>query len=250
MDLKNLGRNDPCPCGSGKKFKHCHLGREDELIQEHLAPDPRELAERIAKLPPSRHPKVAQWVQELELTSKGGREYQLKVVDLHAYHQLNLTGREQEQAGEGGVFINPTKTRALDPYSFYLALSRKAGDSTVVHQLAHAVDLVRGSRLPHGRAAEVAAETGVPAEFLEHPQEYGDILLELAERWGVTLDAEDEIVAYLARRKLLLPAEVIARAERSELVREVQKVMAFMRDNQAEINARIRNREGYLGAED
>ena len=21
---KNLGRNDPCPCGSGKKFKHCH----------------------------------------------------------------------------------------------------------------------------------------------------------------------------------------------------------------------------------
>jgi uncharacterized protein YecA (UPF0149 family) len=20
-----VGRNDPCPCGSGKKFKHCHL---------------------------------------------------------------------------------------------------------------------------------------------------------------------------------------------------------------------------------
>jgi hypothetical protein len=20
-----LGRNDPCPCGSGKKYKHCHL---------------------------------------------------------------------------------------------------------------------------------------------------------------------------------------------------------------------------------
>jgi preprotein translocase subunit SecA len=20
----NIGRNDPCPCGSGKKFKHCH----------------------------------------------------------------------------------------------------------------------------------------------------------------------------------------------------------------------------------
>ncbi len=25
------GRNDPCPCGSGKKFKSCHLGREGEL---------------------------------------------------------------------------------------------------------------------------------------------------------------------------------------------------------------------------
>lgn len=24
LDLKNVGRNDPCPCGSGKKFKKCH----------------------------------------------------------------------------------------------------------------------------------------------------------------------------------------------------------------------------------
>lgn len=22
--LKKVGRNDPCPCGSGKKYKHCH----------------------------------------------------------------------------------------------------------------------------------------------------------------------------------------------------------------------------------
>jgi SEC-C motif-containing protein len=23
-----IGRNDPCPCGSGKKYKHCH-GRQE-----------------------------------------------------------------------------------------------------------------------------------------------------------------------------------------------------------------------------
>lgn len=23
-----VGRNEPCPCGSGKKFKHCHLTKE------------------------------------------------------------------------------------------------------------------------------------------------------------------------------------------------------------------------------
>jgi preprotein translocase subunit SecA len=23
-DSAKIGRNDPCPCGSGKKFKHCH----------------------------------------------------------------------------------------------------------------------------------------------------------------------------------------------------------------------------------
>lgn len=26
------GRNDLCPCGSGKKFKYCHLGREEEIV--------------------------------------------------------------------------------------------------------------------------------------------------------------------------------------------------------------------------
>jgi preprotein translocase subunit SecA len=24
QDMTKVGRNDPCPCGSGKKFKHCH----------------------------------------------------------------------------------------------------------------------------------------------------------------------------------------------------------------------------------
>jgi preprotein translocase subunit SecA len=32
--LPKIGRNDVCPCGSGKKFKDCHLGREDELARD------------------------------------------------------------------------------------------------------------------------------------------------------------------------------------------------------------------------
>jgi preprotein translocase subunit SecA len=26
-----IGRNDPCPCGSGKKFKRCCVGRAPQL---------------------------------------------------------------------------------------------------------------------------------------------------------------------------------------------------------------------------
>lgn len=26
--MKKVGRNDPCPCGSGKKYKSCHMQRE------------------------------------------------------------------------------------------------------------------------------------------------------------------------------------------------------------------------------
>jgi hypothetical protein len=28
--LKNAGRNDPCPCGSGKKYKKCHQPADEE----------------------------------------------------------------------------------------------------------------------------------------------------------------------------------------------------------------------------
>jgi hypothetical protein len=28
---RRIGRNDPCPCGSGKKFKHCCAGKADRL---------------------------------------------------------------------------------------------------------------------------------------------------------------------------------------------------------------------------
>jgi hypothetical protein len=27
--MKTLRRNDPCPCGSGKKYKHCCLKKEE-----------------------------------------------------------------------------------------------------------------------------------------------------------------------------------------------------------------------------
>jgi tetratricopeptide (TPR) repeat protein len=29
--MNKPGRNDPCPCGSGKKYKQCHLGRPDDV---------------------------------------------------------------------------------------------------------------------------------------------------------------------------------------------------------------------------
>ena len=34
----NVGRNDPCPCGSGKKFKHCHYS-EIQQQRQTVAPD-------------------------------------------------------------------------------------------------------------------------------------------------------------------------------------------------------------------
>jgi hypothetical protein len=32
--LKEPSRNDMCPCGSGKKFKQCHIGNFEELVEQ------------------------------------------------------------------------------------------------------------------------------------------------------------------------------------------------------------------------
>jgi len=37
MKTSGIERNDPCPCGSGKKFKHCCLGKENSTASSHGA---------------------------------------------------------------------------------------------------------------------------------------------------------------------------------------------------------------------
>ena len=34
---QDIGRNDPCHCGSGKKYKQCHLGKDEEAERERRA---------------------------------------------------------------------------------------------------------------------------------------------------------------------------------------------------------------------
>jgi len=34
---KKIGRNDPCPCGSGKKYKKCCLEKQDIIWEQNKA---------------------------------------------------------------------------------------------------------------------------------------------------------------------------------------------------------------------
>jgi len=43
------GRNDPCPCGSGNKYKKCCLAKEEALVREQLAKAEARRAERAAE---------------------------------------------------------------------------------------------------------------------------------------------------------------------------------------------------------
>src|SRR4051794_29167854 len=53
-----VGRNDPCPCGSGKKYKKCCLAKDEAAARQasaQLATTQRELA-RAFDLPPLPEP--------------------------------------------------------------------------------------------------------------------------------------------------------------------------------------------------
>jgi len=44
--MSKTGRNDPCPCGSGKKYKKCCLAKEDEATRERMEARDREREDR------------------------------------------------------------------------------------------------------------------------------------------------------------------------------------------------------------
>lgn len=43
-EFKKLGRNELCPCGSGKKYKRCHQGTSDELMDHYIVHMPKPIA--------------------------------------------------------------------------------------------------------------------------------------------------------------------------------------------------------------
>lgn len=40
-EYQNIGRNDPCPCKSNKKYKYCHCNTEDELMDHYAFSFPK-----------------------------------------------------------------------------------------------------------------------------------------------------------------------------------------------------------------
>jgi hypothetical protein len=46
---ERIGRNDPCPCGCGRKYKYCPVFKLDPYIQEQIFEHARAREERMEK---------------------------------------------------------------------------------------------------------------------------------------------------------------------------------------------------------
>ena len=246
--MPNIGRNDPCPCGSGKKFKKCHMGREDELDIEKMERLPESIAKKIVSLPEVDYGRCQEFASGLDLDKLTGSGKKLKFIDLESYLKLGLAYREANQdlsKVSAGQTINPAKTSELDSDHVYIAVSPAVSDSTLIHQMAHALDYLAGSKMNPGLVRPLCLELDAPAELLEHPMEFGKWLDFLRNEFSVDLDAEDAIVGFLFENNKLLPGGVITSGEQGAIQACIQEVMEFIRNNRMEIDKRIKDRVGY-----
>jgi hypothetical protein len=248
--MKTIGRNDPCPCGSGKKFKKCHLGKEDELL-EGMGEISLEMSQRITSLPEVSYGRSKEMIDGLDIKAFTGSEIGIRFIDLKQYDDLNLSGQQsfrRNKEGAGGVLVNILKTGKSDPDNIYVAISPAIGDSVLVHQLAHVLDYLGGSKLMPGIAKPMSFDVGVPVEHLEHPQEFGYWLDFLQKKFDVYLDADDTIITYLYENGMLIKGEDIEKQDRFILKSKSDRILKFLGEKGAEIDALICERPGYIGS--
>lgn len=249
--MKGIGRNEPCPCGSGKKFKKCHMGREDGLLVE--GPDEitlEEMGARIRNLSPVTYGRSQEMIDSLDMKELTGQAVGIKCLDLEAYTDLNLVGSSSRKGSEGkggGVFVNPLKTTKADPDHVYLAISPNIDDSCLTHELAHVLDYLAGSRQVPGTLEPVSFELGVPVDHLEHPEEFGYWLEYLENMFDVRLDADDTIVSYLYKNRLLITGREIQDRNGLILRAKSDRILKFLSEHSNEIDALICHLPGYIG---
>jgi hypothetical protein len=249
--MVKIGRNDPCPCGSGKKFKKCHYGREDEIFSEESPDFPIALSKRITGLAVSRHRRAAEMLSALDIRELTGSRVGVRFIDLKDYRALSFPGaQEWQEAGgdKGGLVINTRKTAPADPDHIYIAISADATDGTIIHLLAHVLDDLGGSRLTPGLARPLSFELEVPLEHLEHPLEFGRWLEYLRKKFDVPLDADDTIIAYLYDHGRLIKGEDIRGMDRLALKAHSDDMLKFLSERSREIDELIRERDGYVGS--
>jgi hypothetical protein len=250
--VKSIGRNDPCPCGSGKKFKRCHMGKEEEL---HLSTasyglSMEEMGAKIRALPEVSYGNCRSMAESLDLKALTGKDVGFRFVGLESYAALDLFGEAQGIPGQaigGGVLINPFKTARTDPAHLYLAVSEDIDETTLVHQFAHVLTYLEDSDQPPEVLDALSSELGIPVEHLEHPEEFGRWLEHLMDKFQVQLDADDAIIRYLYQQGMLIKAKEIEEMNGLFLRAKSDGMLRFLSERGEIVDSLIRNLPGYIG---
>ena len=102
--MDKTGRNDPCPCGSGKKYKKCCLPKHEAAERERLAEEQARRDERAAAHRSSIHEVRAAIAAKLAEAEHAGRDLVVRFPDVHdGYDRLGMVHEargENQQAAD------------------------------------------------------------------------------------------------------------------------------------------------------
>mgnify|MGYP000170855926 CR=1 FL=1 len=250
--MGKIGRNDPCPCGSGKKFKNCHLGREDELFFIQAEKMKQDIAQKIMSLPEVNYGRSKEMACALDIKNLIGNTgfSRIKFIDFGAYVALESFDKghlREKHYSAAGLIVNPMKTQEKDPETIYVAITPHIHDSTLTHELAHVLDFLGGSGLLPGMAYQLSLKAHISIDHLDHPREFGDWMEYLKNRFHVNLDAEDTIISYLHKQNMLMEGSLIKSGDIRRISAHSRNMMKFLASHKDEIDELIKNRLGYTG---
>jgi hypothetical protein len=226
------------------------MGREGELFLRKNELLSEEAGGRICALPEAWYGRSKEMIDTLTREGILDGPLNIKCIDLEAYRNLGFSGQDiptRSLNDSAGLMVNILKTRDADPKHLYLAITPKIQDSTLIHQLAHILDYLKGSKHQPGTYQQMSLETGIPVEQLDHTQEFGYWLDFLKERFKVDLDAEDMIVSYLYKNQTLFKAQDIETLDTTALIFHSKEILDFMIAHRSDLNALIQSRAGYIG---
>lgn len=224
------------------------MGREDELVWDGTGQaSVEEMGTRIKGLPGVEYGRTKEMLEALNIQQLTNSSMGIKFVDLGQYSRLNVSGSIPSSEKRGGLVINVYKTAKADPEHVYIAVSEDVDDGTLVHELAHALTYLAGSKLPAGTLDPLAYEIGIPTDHLEHPEEFGYWLDRLAKQFDVRLDADDTIIRYLYENHALIPSQDIHENNGVVLRSKSDRMLKFLSEHSEEIDGMIKSRQGYIG---
>ena len=120
---KNLGRNDPCHCGSGRKYKHCHLQQDREQSRR----------EQLPPMPETPGPPVSPRPPEVESEIEG-LEHPLEAEETDA--ELDARWEQFEEAdldGQVELFTESLTAGKLDAEETFEMLTSIRGEMNPTH---------------------------------------------------------------------------------------------------------------------
>lgn len=92
------GRNDPCWCGSGQKFKRCHLGRESEERAkpwEVTTEFRKDFSKKLCSAPEILHDQCSGTIVAAHTVPRSGSLNKIaeKIMSLHLFLLLKISPR-------------------------------------------------------------------------------------------------------------------------------------------------------------